>query len=153
DLDGKQSTVPAGGGDPLTVGLPGHAKDDRAVPGELDAVQFSLRVPDIDRHAPAGRSNLLAVRADRQAPNFVAVLQGQGFLALVAREGGRTPDADGLILAGRGEAPAVRAERQAPARAGVSAEAEYLPAGRRVPDAHGLVFASRGEAPAVRAEG
>ena len=55
--------------------------------------------------------------------------------------------------AGRGEAPAVRAERHAPAPAGVSAQAEHLPAGRRVPDAHRLVFAARGEAPAVRAEG
>src|SRR5262249_57161198 len=83
----------------------------------------------------------------------IAVLPGQGCLALVSLKRGRIPDADGLILAGRGETPAIRAERQALAPAGVSAEAEYLPAGRRVPDAHGLVFASRGEAPAVRAEG
>ena len=48
---------------------------------------------------------------------------------------------------------AVRAERHAPAPAGVSAEAEHLPAGRRIPDAHRLVFAARSEAPAVRAEG
>ena len=68
-------------------------------------------------------------------------------------ERGRVPDADGPVLAGRGKAPAVRAERHAPAHAGVSAQAEHLPAGRRVPDVHDLVFAGRGEAPAVRAEG
>ena len=102
----------------------------------------------------AGRSNLLAVGADRHAPDFIAVLgEGQGFLALVTLERGRVPDADGPVRAGRGEAPAVRAERHAPALAGVSAQAEHLPAGRRVPDAHRLVFAARGEAPAVRAEG
>ena len=79
--------------------------------------------------------------------------EGQGFLALVPPERGRVPDADGPVGAGRGEALAVRAERHAPAPAGVSAQAEHLPAGRRVPDAHRLVFAGRGEAPAVRAEG
>src|SRR4029453_14418601 len=102
----------------------------------------------------AGRSNLLAIGADRHAPNFIAVLREvQGFLPLVTLERGRVPDADGPVFAGRGKAPAVRAEPHAPARARVSAQAEPPPAGRRVPDAHDLVFASRGEAPAVRAEG
>ena len=102
----------------------------------------------------AARSNLLAVGADRHAPDFIVVPgEGQRFLALVILEWRRVPDADGPIRAGRGEPPAVRAERHAPAHVGVSAEAEHLPAGRRVPDVHRLVFAGRGEAPAVRAEG
>ena len=152
DLDGKQSTIPAGGGEPLAVGLPDHAEDDFAVAGEFDAAPASLRVPDLGGH-PAGRSNLLAVGADRQAPDFVAFLQGQSFMALITLGRSRVPDADGSILAGRDQALAVRAERQASTHAGVSAEAEHLPAALRVPEVHRLVLAGRGEAPAVRTEG
>ena len=66
----------------------------------------------------AGRDDLPAVGADRQAPDLVRrVAEGQALLpALVAPERGRVPDADGPVLAGRGEAPAVRAERHAPAK-------------------------------------
>ena len=52
-------------------------------------------------HALAGRSNPLAMGANRQAPNFVVVLgEVQDFLSLVVRERSRVPEADGPILAG-----------------------------------------------------
>ena len=115
---------------------------------------FGLRVPDLGRHAPAGRNNFLAVGADRHTPDFIAVSREvQGFLAFVFVKRRRVPDADGPILAGRGEPSAVRAERDAPTRAGVSAQPEHLSASRRVPDVYGLVFAGRGNAPTIRAEG
>src|SRR5262249_44089026 len=75
DLDGKPRTVAAGGCDSLAVGLPGHAEDNGPVAGELDLALSRLRVQDLDRHAKPGRSNLLAVRADRQAPDLIAVWQ------------------------------------------------------------------------------
>src|SRR5262249_36273828 len=122
DLDRKQLTVLASGGDPLAVGVPGHAEDDTRVAAELEAHLPGPRIPDLDRGldgaTPAGRSNLPAVGADRHAPNFIVVLpEGQGFLTLVTLERGRVPDADGPVDAGRGKPPAVRAERHAPALA------------------------------------
>src|SRR5262249_40226964 len=94
DLDRKQLTVQAGGGYPLAVGVPGHAEDDTRMAAELEAHLFGLRVPDLDAATIVGRSNLLAVGADRHGPNFLAVLLGQGFLALVPPERGRVPQTD-----------------------------------------------------------
>src|SRR5262249_7233487 len=153
ELDGEQTALRAGDGDPLTVGSPGYAEDDALLawePGDLLAGQ---RVPDPGGRAQPGRNHLPAVRADRQRPDLVTMVsKGRGLLLFLLPERGCIPDADRPILAGRREAPAVRAERQAPARAGVPAEAEHLPAHCRVPDVHGLVFAGRREAPAVRTE-
>ena len=53
DLDRSplRATVPAGGGDPLAVGLPGHAEDDIPLAAELGAHLSGLRVPDLGGHA------------------------------------------------------------------------------------------------------
>src|SRR5207237_470544 len=156
DLDRKQLTVPAGGGDPFAIGVPGHAENNLAVTAELAAHLSGSPIPYFRAHAEAGRNNPLAVGvgADRHAPNFIAMLlEGKAFLTLVALEWDRVPDSDSLVQAGRGEPPSVRAECHGLALVRVSAKAEHLPAGRRVPDAHGLVFAGRGKAPAVQAEG
>src|SRR5262249_17999035 len=45
-LDGKQSTIPACGSDPLAV--PDHAEGNRPEVGKLDGVQTGPRVPDLD---------------------------------------------------------------------------------------------------------
>src|SRR5262249_33630555 len=111
-----------------------------------------LGVPDLHERIVPGRGHLPAVRADRQRVHFVAVGDGQGFLALVRPEGGRVPDPNSLVDAGRGEAVAVRAESHAPAAGRVPAEAEHLPAGLGVPEAHRLILAAGREAPAVRTE-
>ena len=74
DLDRKQLAVRAGGGDPLAVGVPGHADEEDGVwPLNSTLTCPVARVPDLGGHAPAGRSDLLAVGADRHAPDFIAV--------------------------------------------------------------------------------
>src|SRR5262249_23033560 len=79
DLDGKRLppvTRPTGGGDPLAGGVPGQTEDDTRVTGELEAHPAGPHVPDLHRcgSAKARRSNLLAVGADRQGPDFLVVI-------------------------------------------------------------------------------
>src|SRR5262245_17366583 len=158
DPAGEPLAVPAGAGDPLAVGVPGQTEHGHTVVVELDAHFAGRGVPDLHGRADPGRADPgrrdPAVAAHRQPPDFIAVLgEVQSLLALVLLQWGRVPDADGFVRTGGGEAVAVRTERHTPARAVVSAQAEYLPAGGRVPDAHDLLLAGRGEAAAVPAEG
>src|SRR5262249_21172515 len=111
DLDGRRPTIirAAGRGDAPAVGrLPGHGPGQMRAAREIEAHPPGRRVPDFHEAAVAGRSNLLAVGAERHAPDFIVVLlERQAFLALVLPDRGRVPDAYGLVGAGRRKAPAV----------------------------------------------
>jgi hypothetical protein len=120
---------------------------------EAEPLPAGRCIPDLHERSVAGRSHPLAVGADRHAPDFAVLGEGQGFLALARPQGSRVPDANGPVVTDRREARAVRAERRAPTHFGVSRQAEHLPTGRRVPDMDRLVLPDRGEPPAVRAEG
>src|SRR5262245_27872083 len=118
--------------------------------GEVEAHPAGRRVPDPHERPVAGRSNPLAVGADRHAPDFVVVpVEGEDSLTLGTAQRSRVPDDDLPVVACRGETPAVRAERHAPAHIPVSEQAEYLSAGRRVPEVDRLVLPGRGEESAV----
>src|SRR5262249_45472829 len=161
-LDDKQvpPLIPTAGGDPLAVGVPGHAPDDTLVAGELDAHPAGPHIPDLHgrilaaRGSGARRSNSLAVGADGHDIDFTSVFaEGEGLLTFVPRQRRGVPEPDGRILAARREAPAVGAERHALGPVDVPTEDERLLAGRRLPDAHRLISAGRGEAQAIGAEG
>src|SRR5262249_5106408 len=155
DLDGVLSAIRAGRGDAPAVGrLPGHGPNQTLYDREIGAPLPGRRVPDIQA-AVAGRSNLLAVGAERHAPDFIVVLERQAFLAIALPDRSRVPDAYGPVAAGRRKAPAVGigAEGQACAYGGMPPQAEHFPAGRRVPNTHRLVFAGGSNEPAVPTEG
>src|SRR5262245_23732386 len=92
----------------MAFGVPGHGPDQSPMAGGFDDLLSGRRVPDLHEAAVAGRNNLLAVGAERHAPDFIVVLlERQTFLALVPPERGRVPDPYGPVEAGRRKAPAV----------------------------------------------
>src|SRR5262245_48431170 len=110
DLDARPPTIirAAGRGDAPAVGrLPGHGPSQVLVSREIEEHPPGRRVPDFHDAAVTGRSNLLAVGAERHAPDFIVVLERQEFLAVVLPDRGRVPDAYGPVGAGRRKAPAV----------------------------------------------
>src|SRR5262245_5396143 len=75
---------PGRGNAPAVGRLPGNGPSQTLVARETDAHPPGRRVPDSHDAAVAARSNLLAVRAERHALDFiVVVLERQEFLALV----------------------------------------------------------------------
>src|SRR5262245_53270371 len=93
-------TVRAGRGDAPPAGVPGHTEDNNRMAAESDAHLAALRVPNLE-WVVTGRSNPLAVRADRHGVDVTAVLvESPSFLALVPFERGRIPEADGPVCAG-----------------------------------------------------
>src|SRR4051812_18715858 len=128
------ATVPAGGCDPPTGGrLPSDAEHGHSLELELGGDFPGRTVPDLDWRSDGRRCDS-PVGAQRDAANRVVVPgERQAFLTVNSLERGGVPDADSFVGARGGEAMAVRAEGHAAAPAGVSVEAEHLPAGGGFP--------------------
>src|SRR5262249_1455756 len=74
DLDARRPAPAAGRGDAPAAGrLPGHGPSQTPVAREIEALPPGRCVPD-PQAAVAGRNNLLAVGAERYAPDFIVVL-------------------------------------------------------------------------------
>src|SRR5262249_58494506 len=103
-------------------------------------------IPDANGLVEAGRSEAVAVRAERQTPALVGVTPQDDYLPT----GRRVPDAHRLVCAARSNAPAVPADRNAfHLIFGLQQGVEEF-AGRRIRQFHGPFEAGRCQPFAVR---
>src|SRR5262249_39757640 len=131
-----------------------HAADFIAVLGEGQGFLAALvpsewgPIPDANGPVEAGRSEAVAVRAERHTHAPVGVTTQDEYLPT----GRRVPDARRLVFAARSKAPAGGADRNAFHLISGMQQGVEGPAGRRIPKFHGPVVAGRGQPFAVCAE-
>src|SRR5262249_46156240 len=150
--------APAGGSKPVPVRTEGHAVDSGGMPLQVQQLLAGADIPDFyltgyffsprEVRWPTARSQPLAVRAERHAPDRTGVPpQGQPLPARIA-----VPDSHGLIVAVRGQAASVGAPGHTSDALCASLQVQGVRAGSEVPELDGAVTAGGGEPPAIRAE-